>query len=1309
MSHNPSEDKTRLDGERPSDGANSLLGIPDHQLLRRIGGGSYGEVWLARNIMGSYRAVKIVYRTTFSSDRPYEREFTGIQKFEPISRSHEGLVDVLQVGRNDPAGYFYYVMELADDAVTGVEINPDTYVPKTLGKELCNRGRLPAAECLALSLSLTAALGHLHQHGLIHRDIKPSNIIFVNGIPKLADIGLVAGVQEAKSFVGTEGFIPPEGPGTTQADLYSLGKVMYEVCTGKDRQEFPDLPTRIGEGPDGKELLELNEVVLKACEHDPGKRYRNAEELQADLVLLQSGKSVKRLRSVERRLTFVTRIGTAIGFVAIVAGAAYLFQTQESRRFKQMADENRRIADESRERLVRLDVANGARLVDQGDSFSSLLWFTEALRLAGGTPSGEATHRLRIASALRQTAKPVQFWLLNGPVHDAEFSPDGGRVATAIGFSRAERPSNEISQLRQVAALLKPRASNDVGTAATVPLFAGEARVWDATTGEPVSPPLKHGGEVWQAAFSPDGRFLVTASEDRTARVWDTATGQALGSPMVHNSPVHQATFSLDGARVVTVSSDRWIRGPFFARDEARVWDAKTGKPITPPLKHYSFVNHAAFSPDGRRVVTDGKGAQIWDATTGKRLNVLEPGGQINQATFSPDGRFIVTCGADGKAQLWEAESGTAVSPPMRHDGSVNSAAFSPDGRRLVTASDMPNSSLLTGRTGQLRVWDVATGEPITASFPIEGTAVHTSFNADGRHLITTSAYTRFASAEGESGSFEAGEVRALDPFTGEWLVPPLRYLDRITHAEFSTDGHRFLIGCEDGSVEIWDLTLREPALVVLKQPARQTAEGIPPRGEAKPMRGFLDQMKTQFLERASNIVRTAFSQDGRRLVTASANGTAQVWDVATGQQVGKPMIHATTPVSLASFSPDGRRVLTAGGDFEDEARGEARVWDAVTGQPVTPIIVIGDAVAEATFSPDGGRVVLVSGGFDRSSQARIYDAATGEALTLPLTNAVPVPPPAGVAPPVIEVFGRIAYSPDGRRLIAGGSPLLVWDAVTGDPIRSASGHDSHSYRVGASADGRRIVLARDDFTAQVLDARSGQPLAPPFRSESYIVHAVFGPDGRWITTTGFDGATTLWDAQTGKRLTPFLNSTRTILSTALSSDGQRVATVNADQTVQVWDVASGELVTPPLGHGAGVAQLVFSPDGAILATVGGDRVILWPLSNESRPMPDLVDIAQMLSRQHLEANGHIEFLSAETTHSIWKKLKAKYPQDFAPTPRQTSAWHRRQTELCERDQQWRGALFHLDRLIATQPNDQALQDRRHRAQVQAALDRLKN
>jgi len=310
--------------------------IPDHKLLRRIGGGSYGEVWLARNIVGTLRAVKFVYRRTFEDDRPFEREFQGIQKFEPISRSHEGFVDVLQVGQNAAAGCFYYAMELADPAGGGqaqslkLKVQSSTprtasatpksdygsliteYCPRTLRHEIKTRGPLPPAECVAIGLTLARALGHLHRHCLVHRDIKPSNIIFIDGVPKLADIGLATDTDATRSYEGTEGFMPPEGPGTPQADLYSLGKVLYEMSTGKSRQEYPDLPTALGANIEREQFLELNEVFTKACASDPRQRYPSAEEMISDLERLQRGQSVKRKRLLERRLKVGWRSGLAL-------------------------------------------------------------------------------------------------------------------------------------------------------------------------------------------------------------------------------------------------------------------------------------------------------------------------------------------------------------------------------------------------------------------------------------------------------------------------------------------------------------------------------------------------------------------------------------------------------------------------------------------------------------------------------------------------------------------------------------------------------------------------------------------------------------------------------------------------------------------------------------------------------------------------------------------------------------------------------------------------------------------------------------
>jgi serine/threonine protein kinase len=255
-----------------------------------VANGAYGEVWLARNAIGILHAVKIIYRRAFESPEPYDREFRGITQFMPISRSHPGFVHVLHVGRDDPAGYFYYVMEIADDAVLGQEIQVEGYSPKNLSSELKRRKRLRPDECLQLGACLAAALEQLHEAGLIHRDIKPSNIIFVRGVPKLADIGLVTRIAldpKDISYLGTRGYIAPEGPGTPQADVYSLGKVLYEAFTGLDREQFPSLPTTLLENPDNL-FTRLNQTVLKACEPNPARRYQSAAELHQALDALKT-------------------------------------------------------------------------------------------------------------------------------------------------------------------------------------------------------------------------------------------------------------------------------------------------------------------------------------------------------------------------------------------------------------------------------------------------------------------------------------------------------------------------------------------------------------------------------------------------------------------------------------------------------------------------------------------------------------------------------------------------------------------------------------------------------------------------------------------------------------------------------------------------------------------------------------------------------------------------------------------------------------------------------------------------------------
>ena len=320
--------------------------IPDHELLRQIGEGSYGAVWLARSTLGTYRAVKVVLCPASGDERASEREFTGLKNFEPVSRGHEGVVDILQVGRSDGDNYFYYVMELADGVSEVQSPHPQTtaearenptsgiglgtldwrtYQPLTLENKIRANGRLPVPECIRIAATLAAALRYLHAAGLVHRDLKPSNIIFVDGVPKLADVGLVARTDSARTFVGTEGYIPPEGPGAPSADIYSLGKCLYEMAMGKDRQAYPSPPTLLDELPDRQQLVELNEVITRACEQKPADRYETATAMHGELELLRAGLSVQKSRKQQRRRRILRRVATvAVSLLAIGGAALYL-------------------------------------------------------------------------------------------------------------------------------------------------------------------------------------------------------------------------------------------------------------------------------------------------------------------------------------------------------------------------------------------------------------------------------------------------------------------------------------------------------------------------------------------------------------------------------------------------------------------------------------------------------------------------------------------------------------------------------------------------------------------------------------------------------------------------------------------------------------------------------------------------------------------------------------------------------------------------------------------------------------------------
>jgi CHASE2 domain-containing sensor protein len=267
---------------------------PGYELIRPFGEGAYGKVWLARTKAGQWRALKVISRARLGDDpAPYEREFDGLKKYQPISDKHPGLLRVDFVSEK-LADYFYYVMELGDSLEPGWENNPSLYKPRDLVSERAklHKRRLPVKECIEIGITLSEAIDFLHRQGMTHRDIKPQNIIFIQGLPKMADLGLITKIRpagEERTLVGTPGYMPPspERPGTVAADIYALGMVLYVLSTGRAAALFPEVATTLVSTEEPPDFLPLNKIILKACQPAPPDRYGTAAEMRSVLEAAQ--------------------------------------------------------------------------------------------------------------------------------------------------------------------------------------------------------------------------------------------------------------------------------------------------------------------------------------------------------------------------------------------------------------------------------------------------------------------------------------------------------------------------------------------------------------------------------------------------------------------------------------------------------------------------------------------------------------------------------------------------------------------------------------------------------------------------------------------------------------------------------------------------------------------------------------------------------------------------------------------------------------------------------------------------------------